>query len=1225
MSDYYAVTFASWNVNGLGSNRYDELLAILEIHNFPKIVCLQETHSKNRDVIQSWANGLKMYSCYFNNGDGRNRGTAVLIHKSIPFKLLMEIQDWQEGRFTILKGRLFNNLVTIASIYAPVEDKDKPWFFERVLSCNLEGVKIIMGDFNSVIDPSLDRSRPSSKVKSLLDFVEFTDTIDTWRTLNPNTRVYTYGDTSRIDLILVSGNFKNHLHNASVEPKYFSDHRLIKVSINFSNSLMGKDFRKIRPSTIAADGYDKIFQLVWNRSLEYFRNEIKAKLENGTFEGDPREILDSSTQAFNYSHPIFLNNLTLGPDWWDTFKMEILEASLEFQRKNLSEKKHLFHCLQRDFYRMQEGSEGKVAVEKQLAQLLKQITSEFNFQKSKDKRLTHERYSAGFFRQTSKDRRIDFMTELKGFNNEVLTDRTEIQDHLLLQYFYLYQDDSLNDEHLDYFLQYTPKLKTKENTSPFTFSEAYEAIKALTPKTCPGPDGIPGEFYKKYFHVFGHFYVRMLNNCIENNVVPKSWETSILKVIPKVPGEIPSFDTLRPLTLGNVDCKHEASMFARRMAVVANEVIHGLQTGGLPGRQIQQSTFLIHLLINFYKENNLGGYIVALDNIKAFDKLIRQFMWIVLKEMGFDPWTIKAIQNLYRKTSVRLILNGFLSEPFSTESGVKQGCPLSALLFIITMEPLARSIMEDPLLKNCGFRLPGNKEVHLMQHLDDMTLFACDSQAIHSFMSKVLKFSSLSGATINYKKSFIIRLDRQSNILSLDGEKICNIPVIHKNACRKILGIYFGSDIEGYIEKNWWEVYNKCMDVLKVWTICFSSEGFTSLMGRALVVHVMVHSKINYLMQCMQFFSEAIDEINKEVHKFLWAGKTHIPKLNLAVLEAPLKMGGIGIKPLDHRAISLRFSNIKNIFVRNGENWIAEKSPAEAIICYFLDISVRNLVPNMDRTTLAPLNLAAKYYKPGPIQFIGHLPKIFDVIYWDIERAITLIGSAEYLENYSPKIFLEDLMERRTLKLRSGSIKKAYISRFCFPSNVEAFLWENILHKLLEPKLKAFAYKLSHDCLPTKYAIWRIMSHFPDNQRDPFCKFCNLVLLTNIDCNALHIFKHCPVARDTWNIINSRLKNAQKPEYKVTEKFIYFRFGLDKYDSYFVTEILWALWRVNNYNNYEIADQTNRLWTVNNVLEIAKNRLKYVSNIDKHICSARVYKRKWDRINTLLGFVYDNG
>ena len=170
-------------------------------------------------------------------------------------------------------------------------------------------------------------------------------------------------------------------------------------------------------------------------------------------------------------------------------------------------------------------------------------------------------------------------------------------------------------------------------------------------------------------------------------------------------------------------------------------------------------------------------------------------------------------------------------------------------------------------------------------------------------MEKVSSFNKFAGTNINYSKSFIIRIDNSSNALALDGSQLCGIKVLDRGVCKKILGVWFGSNIQLYIETNWWAVYRKCVDALAVWSVCLSTADFTSLMGRALIVHVMIHSKLNYLMQTMQYFLDPIEKLDSKVQSFLWAGKKHIPKIKLQVLEAPIKLGGIGLKPLAQKAI----------------------------------------------------------------------------------------------------------------------------------------------------------------------------------------------------------------------------------------------------------------------------------------------------------------------------------
>ena len=65
------------------------------------------------------------------------------------------------------------------------------------------------------------------------------------------------------------------------------------------------------------------------------------------------------------------------------------------------------------------------------------------------------------------------------------------------------------------------------------------------------------------------------------------------------------------------------------MTEPAPEIINNNQTGGVPGRQIQNSTLLIHMLLNYYTigEHGRNGYIVSLDNRKAFDMVNRIFFY----------------------------------------------------------------------------------------------------------------------------------------------------------------------------------------------------------------------------------------------------------------------------------------------------------------------------------------------------------------------------------------------------------------------------------------------------------------------------------------------------------------------------------------------------------------------------------------------------------------------
>ena len=62
-----------------------------------------------------------------------------------------------DGRYTILKGLLFGELVSLVSLYAPNKPPTRRAFFTDLVGVGLRGMLYIMGDFNSVVDPKKDR------------------------------------------------------------------------------------------------------------------------------------------------------------------------------------------------------------------------------------------------------------------------------------------------------------------------------------------------------------------------------------------------------------------------------------------------------------------------------------------------------------------------------------------------------------------------------------------------------------------------------------------------------------------------------------------------------------------------------------------------------------------------------------------------------------------------------------------------------------------------------------------------------------------------------------------------------------------------------------------------------------------------------------------------------------------------------------------------------------
>ena len=92
----------------------------------------------------------------------------------------------------------------------------------------------------------------------------------------------------------------------------------------------------------------------------------------------------------------------------------------------------------------------------------------------------------------------------------------------------------------------------------------------------------------------------------------------------------------------------------------------------------------------------MKGYIITIDQEKAFDRVDRDFLFKVMEKMNFGPSIMKWIRTLYNGPETSIIVNGHISEYFTTTRGIRQGYPLSALLYSILAETLGEALRGNP-------------------------------------------------------------------------------------------------------------------------------------------------------------------------------------------------------------------------------------------------------------------------------------------------------------------------------------------------------------------------------------------------------------------------------------------------------------------------------------------------------------------------------------------------
>ena len=236
-----------------------------------------------------------------------------------------------------------------------------------------------------------------------------------------------------------------------------------------------------------------------------------------------------------------------------------------------------------------------------------------------------------------------------------------------------------------------------------TLDEVRSAIKSFNNDKSPGCDGLTAEFYQTFFGVIGSDLVDVINYAFENEKLTLTMRRGIIVLIWKC-NEREYLKNWRPISLLNCDYKIITKILASRISDFIPKIIHPNQKCSVKGRSIHDGTSLIRDLIEYVNRNNLPGLIVSLDQTKAYDRVEWDFLFKVLEKFNFGPNFIKMIKTCYNNIQSAVKVNGFVSSFFELSRGIRQGCPISTIIYILVAETLAEAVRADSKIK--GIALP---------------------------------------------------------------------------------------------------------------------------------------------------------------------------------------------------------------------------------------------------------------------------------------------------------------------------------------------------------------------------------------------------------------------------------------------------------------------------------------------------------------------------------------
>ncbi|OWY94440.1 Pol Polyprotein [Phytophthora megakarya] len=236
-----------------------------------------------------------------------------------------------------------------------------------------------------------------------------------------------------------------------------------------------------------------------------------------------------------------------------------------------------------------------------------------------------------------------------------------------------------------------------------------------------------------------------------------------------------------------VNVKLLSKYLAYRLQDVLPTIVHFDQKGFVKGRSLHHPVRLLDDLQHHATINNSASLAIFLDYEKAYDRVVWDYLFLVLAKLGFGIYFISMIHLLYNKSLARLMLNGYLLRPLETTRGVKQVDPLSSLLFILCIELLGNLVRSR---KDLGILFSESIQVTGLYFADDSTLISGNISGIRQQLEIVDIYCQGSGARLNLRKSALMPLNRH-----LRCPDVAELRCMQPNDTIKYLGIPFGQHI----------------------------------------------------------------------------------------------------------------------------------------------------------------------------------------------------------------------------------------------------------------------------------------------------------------------------------------------------------------------------------------------------------------------------------------------
>ncbi|KAJ8386311.1 hypothetical protein AAFF_G00175070 [Aldrovandia affinis] len=230
--------------------------------------------------------------------------------------------------------------------------------------------------------------------------------------------------------------------------------------------------------------------------------------------------------------------------------------------------------------------------------------------------------------------------------------------------------------------------------------------------------------------------------------VPADWRSGVIVTLPKK-GNLSDCNNWQDITLLSIPGKVFCSVLLQCLKTEVDNILREEQAGFWKGRSCSEQIFTLRNIIEQCLELQTILIINYIDFKKAFDSVHRESLWQIVQLYGMPSKYMNIFRALYRNSTCQVRTSSGTTDDFDIVTGVRQGCILSPLLFLIVIDFVTRKTLAAT---NFGIKW-GQDRLTNLDFADDLALISHTHYALQEMTSNFHEHGGKVGLRISHEKT----------------------------------------------------------------------------------------------------------------------------------------------------------------------------------------------------------------------------------------------------------------------------------------------------------------------------------------------------------------------------------------------------------------------------------------------------------------------------------------